>query len=206
MKLDIVLQEQNSRGQLLLRSFFGFLYILIPHAFCLFFLSIWSVILTFIAWWAILFTGRYPRSFFDYQVKLYKWNLRLTARMFHMVDDYPAIGLNAQDSKTVLEIPYPEQYSRMQLLLISFFGWLMVIPHAFCLFFLAIGALFVNFIAWWAVLITGKYPSGLHEYMVKFLRWAYRVNLYFSFMSHSYPRFSGKRDEGAEIAAHFKNI
>jgi len=206
MKLDIVLQEQHSRGQLLLRSFFGFLYMVIPHYFCLFFLGIWGAILLFLTWWAILFTGRYPRAFFDYQVKLYRWNLRLSARMFNLVDDYPAFGLNAEDSKTVFEVPYPERYSRLQLLLISFLGWLILIPHAFCLFFLAIGALFVNFIAWWAVLITGKYPTGLHDYMVRFLRWFYRINVYLSFMTHGYPRFSGKPDEAAVAAEHFRNL
>lgn len=206
MKLDIVLQERNSRAQLLLRSFFGFLYIIIPHAFCLFFLGIWSLILVFLTWWVILFTGKYPRGFFDYQVKLMRWNLRVMARLLNLVDDYPAFGLNAQDDKTFFDVAYPDAYSRGQLLLITFFGWLMIIPHAFCIFFVAIGALFVNFIAWWAVLFTGKYPSGLHEYMVKYLRWAYRINLYFSFMTRSYPKFNGRKDEAAAIAEQFNSL
>lgn len=205
MKLEIQLQEHNSRGELLLRTFFGWRYIIIPHGFCLFFLGIWSVILMFITWWAILITGRYPRSFFDYQVKLYRWNLRLSSRILNLVDGYPAFGLDASDDKVSFEVPYTEKYSRGQLLLITFFGWLMIIPQAFCLFFIAIGALFVNFIAWWAILFTGKYPAGLHDYIVRFMRWSARINLYFGFMSRSYPPFNGNRDRAAEIASQFNS-
>jgi hypothetical protein len=203
MKLDIQLQESNSRGQLLLRSFFGFFYIIIPHAFCLFFLSIWGAILMFLTWWAILFTGKYPRGFFDYQVKLLRWNLRLTARLLNLVDGYPAFGLDAVDEKITFDVPYPESYSRGQLLLISFLGGFMLLPHAFCILFIAIGSFFVNFIAWWAILFTGKYPAGLHSYMVRYLRWTYRVNTYFSFMRSSYPPFNGNPDMAAEIASQF---
>jgi len=60
MTLNITLQEEYSRGELLLRSFFGFIYILLPHAFLLAFFGIWGSILGFIAFWLILFTGRYP--------------------------------------------------------------------------------------------------------------------------------------------------
>jgi hypothetical protein len=203
MKLDIVQQESNSRGELLLRSFFGFIYIAIPHYFCLFFLSIWGLVLTFITWWSILITGKYPRSFFDYQVKLQRWNLRVMARLYNLVDGYPAFGLNATDDKTSFDVPYSEKYSRGQLLLISFLGGFMMIPHAFCLLFLAIGALFVNFIAWWAVLFTGKYPDGMHSFMTRYIRWSMRVNTYFSFMRHSYPPFNGQPDPAAQIAEDF---
>lgn len=61
---DIVHQDSYSRGQLLLRTFFGFFYIMIPHAFLLWFMTIASLFLGFIAWWAVLFTAKYPKSFF----------------------------------------------------------------------------------------------------------------------------------------------
>ena len=65
---EIQHQEQYSRGQLLLRSFFGWLYIAIPHAFILFFMQIAPGILQFLAWWIVLFTAQYPKSFFDFQM------------------------------------------------------------------------------------------------------------------------------------------
>ncbi|MFC2155921.1 hypothetical protein ACFLRB_05480 [Acidobacteriota bacterium] len=62
MKLTIKHQESYSRGELLLRTFFGWIYIVIPHDFALWLVGIWAGILSFLAWWVILFTGKYPQS------------------------------------------------------------------------------------------------------------------------------------------------
>jgi hypothetical protein len=51
---------------------------------------------------------------------------------------------------------------------------------------------FAVFIAWWAVLITGEYPKGIHNFIVGTLRWSTRVNIYLSFLTDKYPPFSGK--------------
>lgn len=193
MKLSIKHQESYSRGDLLLRSFFGFIYIIIPHYFLLFFVGIWGSILQFISWWAILFTGRYPQSFFEYQVGLQKWSLRLQARLMNLTDGYPAFGINGTDDLTSFEMPYPEKLSRGTLLLKSFFGAIYCIfPHAFCLLFRGIASQFLGFLAWWAVLFTGKYPATWHAFNTGTIRWGARVNLYMGFMTDEYPRFSGQ--------------
>ncbi len=190
---DIVHQDKYSRGELLLRTLFGQIYIMIPHGFLLFFMSIGSVVLGFIAWWAVLFTGKYPRSFFDYQVNLLKWNTRVSARILHLSDGYPAFGMEGTDDKTTVHVAYPEKLNQGLLILRLFFqGIYVYIPHGFCLFFRVIAMLFVVFIAWWAVLFTGQYPKGMHEFVVGTLRWSTRVNLYASFMTDKYPPFSGK--------------
>ena len=100
MKLTIKHQDSYSRGELLLRAFFGIFYIALPHGFILMFLGLWGAILGFISWWVILFTGRYPQSFFEFQVKLIRWRIRVNARMLNLVDGYPAFGLNATDDQT----------------------------------------------------------------------------------------------------------
>jgi len=189
-------QERYSRGELLLRSFFGWLYIDIPHFFILFFLGIWSSILCFIAWWVVLFTGRYPQSFFEFQVKLFRWNARVYARLWNLSDDYPAFGLNAQDGKVTVEVPYPEKLSRGHLLLRTFFGSIYcALPHGFILFFRMIATCFLMFLAWWVVLFTGKYPVSFHKFNTGTLRWSFRVGLYLSFMTDTYPPFCGKEIE-----------
>ena len=66
MKIDIKHQERYSRGELLLRSIFGAIYIAFPHLFLLIFVSLWGAILSFISWWIVLFTGEYPQSFFEF--------------------------------------------------------------------------------------------------------------------------------------------
>src|ERR1044072_2604421 len=124
---DIVHQDKYSRAQLILRTLFGQVFILIPHGFLLFFVGIGSAILGFIAWWAVLFTGKYPRSFFDFQVSLLKWHARVQARMWNLLDGYPAFGLSGQDDKVILNIPYPEKLSQGLLLLRLFFQFIYVI-------------------------------------------------------------------------------
>ncbi|NNF01732.1 MAG: DUF4389 domain-containing protein, partial [Bacteroidia bacterium] len=91
------------------------------------FLSIVQNILIFISWWAVLFTAKYPRSFFDFQVSIFQWTIRLAARIYNLSDGYPAFGMTVQDKYTELTIPYPETLSRSILLLRTFFGFIYVI-------------------------------------------------------------------------------
>lgn len=193
MKFEIIRQEQYSRGELLLRSFFGFIYIALPHLFVLFFMQIWGSILSFIAFWTILFTGRYPESFFEYQVKLINWSVRLNASLLNMIDGYPAFGLTGSHPNVVVEIPYPENLSRGMVLAKFFFGWLFVLlPHGFVLYFLALAAAILSFIAWWAVLFTGNYPQSMFDFQVGVLRWSTRVGNYLGNLTDEYPAFSLK--------------
>lgn len=96
-------------------------------------------------------------------------------------------------SPVTFQLAYPESLSRGTLLLKSFFGWLYVgIPHFFLLMFYGIAVCVVMFIAWWAILFTGKYPKGMFDFVVNYWRWALRVNVYLMLMSDAYPPFTGK--------------
>lgn len=193
MKIDIKYQDRYSRGELLLRSLFGGIYIVLPHLFILIFVSLWGAILSFISWWIVLFTAKYPQSFFEFQEGLYRWNLRLNARLNNLSDGYPPFGIDAKDDYVTLEIPYPERLSRGVLLLRLLFGGIYVIlPHGFLLIFRTIASLVLQFLAWWVVLFTASYPQSWHEFNVGTIRWSMRVNIYMSFMTDDYPPFSGK--------------
>ena len=186
MKYGVRHQESYSRGELLLRTMFGGLYIALPHALVLIFLLLWSSLLNFVSFWAILITGKYPESMFNYQLNLQRWALRVNVRLQNLSDGYPAFGLSSNDSNIIIEIERPVKSNRGTVLLRAMFGFLYVlIPHAFCLIFLLIGASFVRLIAFWAVLITGKYPKGMHDYMVGLLRWQYRISIYMGYMTVS---------------------
>jgi len=195
MKLSIAHQNSYSRVELLLRTFFGVFYIVIPHAFLLFFVSIWASILSFIAWWVVLFTGKYPESFYEFQVKMIRWSIRLQARVSNLSDGYPAFGMNGTDDLTQFDMNYPEKLSRGLLLLRTFFWPIYVgIPHGFILIFRTIASAFLQFLAWWVVLFTGNYPASWHEFNVGTIRWATRVNTYISFLTDDYPPFTGAPD------------
>jgi hypothetical protein len=190
MKFEIKRQEKYSRGQLLLRTFFGWLYIAIPHMFVLTFVGILGAIFQFLTWWAILFTGRYPRYFFSYQLGVSRWTLRVNASIMNLTDHYPEFGISIKEEHTILEIPYPEKLSRGMLLLKTFFGMIYVlIPHGIVLMFLGLASGFVAFVAWWVVLFTATYPESMFDFMVGVLRWQQRVNNYF-LMTDTYPPFS----------------
>ncbi|MEQ8338434.1 MAG: DUF4389 domain-containing protein [Cyclobacteriaceae bacterium] len=195
MTLTIKHQETYSRGELLLRTIFGFFYIGIPHFFLLFFVGIWSAILQFISFWAILFTGRYPESFFEFQVGVMRWNIRVNARIWNLSDGYPAFGIHGTDDQTSLDVPYPESLSRGLAIVKLLFGAIYVgLPHGFILFFRLIWGAILSFIAFWVVLFTGKYPESWHTFNTNTIRWSTRVNIYLGFMNDKYPPFSGQPD------------
>jgi hypothetical protein len=192
MKLKVNYQESYSRLELILRTLFGFFYIIIPHYFLLFFVGIWGAILRFVAFWIVLFTGKYPKSMFEFQVGLMKWSLRLSARLYNISDGYPAFGVKGTDEYTELEIEYPESISRGLVLLRLFFGFIYVyIPHGFILMFRTIWVGILTFFAWWIVLFTGRYPASFHNWVTGQLRWGIRLSLYMNYMTDKYPPFTG---------------
>jgi len=191
MTYDIKYSDSHSRLELLLRTLFGAIYIGIPHFFLLFFVGLWGAILGFVSWWVILFTGRYPQSFFEFQMGLNRWSARLNARMYNLADGYPAFGISATDDLIAVDIPYPESLSRGLLLVKFFFGWLYVLlPHGCVLLFLTFGVYIAVFIGWWIILFTGKLPRGIHDFITGYLRWGFRVNAYIGNMTDTYPPFS----------------
>ena len=65
-------------------------FLAIPHYIVLFFLGIAAFFVVIVAWFAILFTGRYPRSLFDFVVGTYRWYVRVLAYAFILTtDEYP---------------------------------------------------------------------------------------------------------------------
>jgi uncharacterized membrane-anchored protein YitT (DUF2179 family) len=193
MKLNIAHQEAYSRGQLLLRLFFGWLYIGIPHFFLLFFIGIWSAILAFATFWVVLFTQKFPRSIFDWQVKYMNWDLRVSAVLTNLVDGYPEFFPSGGSETVDLAVEYPEKVRWWLALLRALFGSVYVgIPHGICLIARGVATGVLMFIAWWAVLFTGSYPERMHGFNVGTFRWVYRISLYLGFFTDEYPRFSGK--------------
>lgn len=192
MKLKVNYQENYSRGELLLRTFFGAFYIALPHGFMMFFARLWSSILSFLTFWIILFTGRFPESFFNFQLGLLRWSLRVNARLYNIADGYPAFGVNGTDEYTSLEVEYPEKVSRGLVLVRAFLGFFYVyIPHMFILMFRGMLVNIFVFIAWWVVLFTGRYPESMFEWIVGQLRWSTRISLYMGYMTDVYPAFTG---------------
>ena len=81
--------ETLSRGKLILKVLFGWLYCGIPHGIVLWFYGIAASVVLFISFWAILFTGKYPKGMFDFVVGYYRWTNNVSAYLALMRDEYP---------------------------------------------------------------------------------------------------------------------
>jgi hypothetical protein len=196
MKFGIRHQASYSRGELLLRSFFGMFYILLPHGIVIYFLSIALMFVNFLNFWIILFTGSMPEGFFNFMLNFQRWAYRVNARMLNLSDGYPAFGLNSSDPNVVVEAERPEKMNRLSVVLRTFFGFIYVlIPHVFCLMFIQLGALFIMGLNFWIILITGKQPAAFHRYLVGMMRWNFRLALFLLYMTDKYPPFSLSGDE-----------
>ena len=193
MKLHVEHQESYSRLELLARSFFGFIYIALPHVVVLLFVNLWGAILSFLKFWTVLFTGRIPDYIYRFEIGFLNWTIRLNASLSNLVDGYPAIGVKPRGENAYIEFANPETVSRVDLLVRALFGFLYVsIPHQFVLFFRTFWGSILSVLAWWVVLFTGRYPESWHEFQVGTLRWASRVFLYLGLYENDYPPFSGK--------------
>ena len=158
----------------------------IPHFFILYALSAVSSIITVIAFFAILFTKRYPRGLFDFVVNINRWNANVMAYVGLFRDEYPPFSWEAGEYVVTFEVDYPEELNRW----LPLVKWLLAIPHIIVLGLLFIAAFVAWVVAWFAILITGRFPRGLFDFLVGIHRWNYRVNLYTNLMRDEYPPFS----------------
>ena len=158
----------------------------IPHFIVLYGLGLVAMALTFIAWFAILFTKRYPRELFDFVVNINRWTANVYAYAFLMRDEYPPFSWDAGQYPLTYDVDYPEELSRW----LIFVKWILAIPHIIVMLFLFIGVFIAQTIAFFAILFTKRFPEPLFKFLVGVNRWQQRVNAYMNLMRDEYPPFS----------------
>jgi uncharacterized protein DUF4389 len=180
----------------------------LPHYIVLVLLWIAFSVLTIVAFFAILFTRRYPRGIFNFNVGVLRWSWRVWFYSYwaNGTDRYPPFSLGEEpDYPARLEVAYPEQLNRW----LPLVKWLLAIPH------LILVAIFVGGWGWgwgddwggWGtagvaglvgllvviacvvLLFTGRYPPALFDFAVGLDRWALRVGAYVGLMRDEYPPF-----------------
>jgi hypothetical protein len=199
----------------------------IPHFIVLAFLWCAFFVVALIAFFAILFTGRYPRGLFGFNLGVLRWSWRVEYYCAHGglgTDRYPPFSLGAvPDYPATLDIAYPDRLSR-GLVLVKW--WLLAIPQYL------IVALFVGggwgwttsrdgglyrfdpvgggvlgllvIVAGALLLFSGRYPPSLFALVIGLNRWVYRVIAYATLMTDAYPPFQldeGGSDLSTTIAA-----
>jgi hypothetical protein len=199
----------------------------IPHFIVLIFLWIAFVVLTVVAGLAILFTGRYPRGIFDFNVGVMRWTWRVSFYTYSALatDRYPPFALApVPEYPARLDVAYPERLSR-GLVLVKW--WLLAIPHYIVISIFGSGW----WGGWWwpggrwgdegwdgwgsspwgsglitilalfaavALLFTSRYPRGIFDFVLGLNRWSYRVIAYAALMRDEYPPF--RLDQGGREA------
>lgn len=135
----------------------------------------------------ILFRQKYPRWWFDWNLALMRFSTRVGVYLALMDDRYPSTD---EEQSVRLDIDYPDVPRELNRFM-PLIKWLLAIPHVVVLLFLALGAVGAVLIAWFAILITGRYPPGLFDYVEGVIRWGTRVTGYaFLLVTDEYPPFS----------------
>jgi len=135
----------------------------------------------------LLFRKKYPRWWYDWNLQLSRFTNRIAVYFALMDDRYPSTD---EQQSVHLEFPYPNAEDDLSRGL-PLVKWLLVIPHYIVLFFLTVGALFAAIFAWFAILLTGRYPRSVFDYIESVIRWQNRVGAYaFLLITDRYPHFS----------------
>ena len=179
---DLMIQYTSPRSRLTV--FFRY-FLAIPH---LIIMGIWAYLiylLTFFQWWIILFTGKRSQGIWNMQRSWLAYATRVLSYVWLMYDKWPAIGAEPNGEPVALMFNYEAKASRLT----NCFRTLMVIPAAIVAAIVGIGAAICLVLSWLAIVITGKHPQGMWNFMLKYLRFATRMYAYMFMMTDTYPKY-----------------
>ena len=220
--VDASLDPSASRGLWLIKWL-----LLIPHYVVLALLWVAFLVVSVVAFFAILVTSRYPRPLFDFNVGVLRWTWRVHYYGYAALgtDRYPPFTLaDVPDYPAHIDVPYPGRLSR-GLVLVKW--WLLALPHYLVLSILVGGGLWAGsrgagdgnwsgglgagglvgllvLIAAIMLLFTARYPKSLYDLIVGMDRWSLRVAAYAALMTDAYPPFrldQGGTDPGSVPAS-----
>src|SRR5918999_5508410 len=135
----------------------------------------------------IVFRGKYPRWWFDWNVELMRFMNRVYAYGALLSDRYPSTD---EQQYVRLELDYPDARQGLNRWL-PLVKWFLAIPHYVVLFFLYLAVIVAVIVAWFAILFTARYPRGIFDFVEGVIRWHNRVVGYaFILVTDRYPPFS----------------
>jgi hypothetical protein len=182
--------EKRSR----LTTFFRLL-LAIPHLIAVFFYVLAAEIVVIIAWFALLFTGRYPQGMYDFVAGALRYATRVSGYVLLLSDEYPPFsGDPASPYPVDLNIGPPKaEYSRLKVL----FRIILMIPVYLIAYAMQIVAQVGSFLAWFAIVILGRQPKGLQDMIVLGLSYQQRAYAYFGLLTEDWPPFTDETTAGA---------
>ena len=177
---DVVYTESRNRVTTLFR------YILaIPHLIVSAAWGYFAQILAVVQWFIVLFTGKRNRSIWGLQNDYVGYNTRVGSYVALMYDSYPPFGTDVGATGVTYSLEFEESANRLT----NALRLLWAIPAAFIAVFVSIGACFVVVVSWLAIVLSGKHPRGMFDFVLKALRFSVRLNTYAMLMTDTYPKF-----------------
>src|SRR4051812_46528594 len=190
--------------------------LLIPNAIAFLFVALAAFVAVFIAWFAVIITGRWPLGLFNFVAGdgrrgggpsppffplpppppppspcrggPARGPVRLAGSYFLPPERSPPFSLGEEPGYPIRSrFPYPEQGIARWRPIVQ---WILAIPHLIVLYVLQIVAFVCAIAAGFAILFTGRYPRGLYDIVLGYLRWQTRVNAYYYFLTDRYPPFT----------------
>ena len=181
VRVDAERQDEYHRFLPLVKWLLAF-----PHYIVLFFLGIGVIFVKIVAFFAVLFTARYPRGMYDYVAGVFRWSWRVSAYVYLLRDEYPPFTLDEDPSyPATFEIEYPERIDRWRPLV----QWLLAIPYLIVAGVLVLVAGVVSFIGIFVIMFTKELPKGMFDLILIPYRWQFRGATYAYFMVDRYPPF-----------------
>jgi hypothetical protein len=190
--------DYQAEGRNRLTVFFRY-FTQIPVMIVGFFYAIGAYVCQFIAWFALVFTGRYPQGLYDFNVKALRMYSRAYAYSVLLTDQYPPFDGEPDDSYPVrVQVgPPQESYSRLKV----FFRGLFLIPVYVVLLVYGLGIGLATFVAWFAIVLTGRHPEGLFNLARNGLAYNARAGAYMLLLTDEFPPISEEPQVAPAAAA-----
>jgi hypothetical protein len=187
--------EKRSR----LTTFFRWL-LVIPHAIVLAFYAIAAGVVVIIAWFALVFTGRWPRGMYDFVAGFFRYATAVHGYFYLLTDDYPPFGPDVDSYPVRLNIASPqEQYSRLKVL----FRIILAIPPYIIAYAMNIVMQVGAFLAWFAIVVLGRQPKGLQDMIVLGMSYQQRAYAYMALLTEDWPPFTDDTTRRVEEPSSF---
>jgi hypothetical protein len=187
--------EKRSR----LTTFFRWL-LAIPHLIVVTFYGLAAAVVVIVAWFALLFTGRWPRGMYDFVAGFWRYCTAVYGYWYLLTDAYPPFGPDVDAYPVRLNVAPPkDEYNRLKVL----FRIILMIPVYIVSYAMSIVAQVGSFLAWFAIVILGRQPKGLQDMTVLGLSYQQRAYTYISLLTEDWPPFTDDSAQRVEPAPAF---
>jgi len=174
--------EQRSRAT----TFFRF-FLAIPHFIVLYVWGLVAALAVIVAWFALLFTARYPQGLYDFVAGLERYSTAVYGYVGLLTDEYPPFGSDTDNYPVHVVIPPPKaEYDRLKVL----FRIILAIPVLIISYAMQIVWELGTFIAWFVIVVLGRQPKGLQDMIVLGLSYQQRAYAYLLLLTEDWPAFT----------------